>query len=86
MPVYEYRCQRCGTSFEYLRLHSSPAAQCPACSGQDLDQLISACAVSSESTRQANLSAQHRKMASVRQDRARSEHRELHEHFEDKAS
>lgn len=83
MPVYEYRCKDCGVSFEYLLLHSSPAARCPECSGQNLDQLISACAVSSEGSRQANLSAQHRKFAAARQDRAHGEHRNLHEHFED---
>ena len=83
MPVYEYRCNQCGTWFEYLVMHSSPTTQCPECSGQDLEQLISACGMSSEGTRQANLSAQHRKVAAVRQDRARGEHRHLHEHFED---
>ena len=50
----------------------------------DLDQLISACAVSSETTRRTNLSAQHRKVAVARKDRSRSEHHQLHEHFEDK--
>ncbi|HEY4360999.1 MAG TPA: FmdB family zinc ribbon protein [Bryobacteraceae bacterium] len=83
MPLYEYRCKQCGTSFEYLVLHSSPAARCPECSGQTLEQLISAYAVSSEGSRQANLSAQHRKVAAVRKDRVRGEHRHLHEHFED---
>lgn len=84
MPVYEYRCKNCGNSFEYLVLHSSPAASCPACAGQQLEQVISAFAMSSEGTRNANLGAQHRKLAAVRQDRARSQHEHLHEHFEDK--
>ena len=83
MPVYEYCCKHCGASFEYLQLHSSPAARCPTCSGQDLEQLISACGISSEGSRQANLSAQHRNVAAIRQDRVRGEHRHLHEHFED---
>jgi len=83
MPVYEYHCKHCATSFEYLLLHSSPAARCPECSGQDLQQLISVCGMSSEGSRQASLSAQHRKVAAVRQDRVRGEHRRLHEHFED---
>jgi putative FmdB family regulatory protein len=83
MPVYEYRCRHCGTSFEHLLLRASPPARCPGCSGGDLEQLISAFGMSSESTRQSSLSGQHRKVAAARQDRAHAEHRTLHEHFED---
>ena len=86
MPLYEYRCRQCGNAFEYLVLHSSPQAQCPSCSGQDLEQLISSCAVSSDSTKQANLSAAHRRAAAVRNDRTRQQHTHLHEHFEDKVT
>ena len=84
MPLYDYRCKHCGTEFEHLVMHSSPPARCPKCTGGDLDQLVSGYAVSSEGTRAASLSSQHRKMAAVRQDRARGEHQHLHEHFEDK--
>jgi hypothetical protein len=48
-----------------------------------LEQQISACAVSSENTQQANLSAAHRKVAAARGDRLRDQHQHLHEHFED---
>ena len=51
-------------SFEYLVLRTSAPAECPHCKSADLEQLISACAVSSESTQQANLSAAHRKVGS----------------------
>ena len=85
MPIYEYRCKHCAHSFEYLLLRSSAPAECPVCASSALEQLISACAVSSENTQQANLSAAHRKVAAARGDRLRDQHQHLHEHFEDGA-
>jgi putative FmdB family regulatory protein len=86
MPVFEYQCRQCGQRFEYLVLHSSPAAECPSCRQTDLQQMISLCAVSSESTRQANLSAAHDKAAAVRKEKRHQDHTQLHEHFEDHLS
>jgi putative FmdB family regulatory protein len=83
MPIYEYECRECRQSFEYLVLRTSAPAECPYCKSADLEQLISACAVSSESTQQANLSAAHSKVAAARGDRLRDQHQHLHEHFED---
>jgi|SRR5579864_7550272 len=83
MPVFEYKCRHCGHQFELLLLHSSPAPECPVCQKLDLEQLISLCAMSSEATRKANLSAAHAKAAAVRNERQRQEHATLHEHFED---
>ena len=83
MPIYEYKCRRCGHRFEYLILSSTPAAKCPACNKKDLEQLISLSAVSSESSRQANLSAAHKRAAAVRRDKQHEDHKHLHEHFED---
>jgi putative FmdB family regulatory protein len=83
MPLYEYECRHCGHQFEYLVLHSSPAAECPVCSARDLEQLVSMCAVSSEASRQANLNAAHRRAASVRREKSNQDHTHLHEHFED---
>ncbi len=82
MPIYEYKCRSCGHEFEYLLLSSSPAARCPACGTQDLEQLISLCGMSSDSTREANLGAAHRKAAAVRKDKRHEEHKHLHEHFD----
>jgi hypothetical protein len=48
-----------------------------------LAQLISGVAVHSDGASQANLSAQHRKVATARGERQRDEHRQHHEHFED---
>jgi putative FmdB family regulatory protein len=84
MPVYEYECRQCGHCFEHLVLHSSPPAECPDCRQKDLEQLVSRCAVSSETTRQANLSAAHQRAAGVRKEKLRQGHTHLHEHFEDR--
>jgi hypothetical protein len=46
--------------------------------------LISLCAVSSETTRRANLSAAHVKAAAVRDERRQQSHLDLHGHFEDR--
>ena len=83
MAVFEYKCRQCGHQFEYLVLHSSPAPECPACKQQDLEQLISLCAVSSEASRQANLDAAQAKAAAARTEKQRQEHSSLHQHFED---
>jgi putative FmdB family regulatory protein len=83
MPVFEYRCLQCGHQFEYLVLHSSPRPECPTCHKQDLEQLVSLCSMSSETTKHSNLSAAHAKAAAVRNERQRQEHANLHEHFED---
>lgn len=53
MPLYEYRCQSCARDFEALvRPGDTPA--CPSCGSTGLDRLISAFAVDSAGTRQAN--------------------------------
>ncbi|HEY7334045.1 MAG TPA: zinc ribbon domain-containing protein [Bryobacteraceae bacterium] len=86
MPIYEYLCHGCRHQFECLLLGSSARAKCPNCESEDLEQLISSCAVRSEATTQANLAAAHRKVAAARNSRLRDEHKGLHEHFEDRAA
>lgn len=48
MPIYEYQCRRCANEFELLVLRNSPPPACPACQSQDLEQLLSGFAFSSE--------------------------------------
>jgi putative FmdB family regulatory protein len=81
MPIYDYRCRQCKERFELLVLGSTVPA-CPACQSQDLEQLISGFAVSSESSRQANLQAARRKYASSSnyRDQKAAEAEEIKEH------
>ena len=41
MPIYEYRCQSCGATFEVLqRLADEPPVACPTCAGP-VEKLVS---------------------------------------------
>ena len=42
MPIYEYRCKKCGQVFEYMqRMSDPPKRTCEACGGRSLERLIS---------------------------------------------
>jgi putative FmdB family regulatory protein len=45
MPLFEYECRGCGRHFEYLTREGREPS-CPACSGVDLQKLLSVFAVS----------------------------------------
>src|ERR1700730_12150414 len=62
MPIYEYKCRSCAHQFEFLVLVSTKPA-CPLCQSQELERLLSAFAVSSDSTRKSNLTAAMRRLA-----------------------
>jgi putative FmdB family regulatory protein len=49
MPIYEYRCRNCDTSFEGP-VRGSDVVTCPHCGSSSLDKLISAPFVSSGQT------------------------------------
>ena len=81
MPIYDFKCRSCGNEFELLVLKpASPG--CPSCQSQDLEQLLSGFAVSSEATRQSNLQAARRKYAasSDLKDKKIAEAEEIREH------
>jgi len=78
MPIFEYECKGCGHRFEYLVLPSSSTPECPACQHTDLQKLISLCAVSSESTREAHLAKARKKATAIRHDKQHEEHKALH--------
>jgi len=44
MPIFSFRCTKCGEEFETLVMGSDKPA-CPACSGAELERLVSAPAV-----------------------------------------
>jgi putative FmdB family regulatory protein len=69
MPIYEYHCRQCANEFELLILKTTPAAACPACQSQDLEQLISAFGLSSEGISKARLQDARRKLANSSQTR-----------------
>ncbi len=54
MPLYEYRCDGCAHEFEAL-VRTGDVPECPLCKGVRLTRLLSQVAVSSEHTRQQNL-------------------------------
>lgn len=84
MPIFDYECRKCGEQFEMLVLKGT-VAECPACQGQELEQLISGFAVSSEGTRQASLQKARRKYASssIVKDKKIAEVEEIREHAAD---
>ena len=42
MPIYEYTCTRCGTSFEELvPRHDTPSQPCPSCGSKKTEKLLS---------------------------------------------
>jgi putative FmdB family regulatory protein len=43
MPIYEYRCNTCGSEKEHLqKINDTPISICPACGSNDYSKLISA--------------------------------------------
>jgi putative FmdB family regulatory protein len=52
MPIFEYKCRKCGTTFEHLVVPSTvEVAACPGChaKGKNLEQMISLFATKNES-------------------------------------
>jgi putative FmdB family regulatory protein len=42
MPIYEYRCDSCGETNEYLVFGKDEELHCKSCDSQDLKKLLSA--------------------------------------------
>ena len=82
MPIYDYKCRKCGSQFELLVLKTTIVA-CPDCASAELDQLISSgFAVSSESSRQTNLQRARKRYANSndRKDKQVAEAEHIREH------
>ncbi|MGD0670022.1 MAG: zinc ribbon domain-containing protein [Bryobacteraceae bacterium] len=55
MPIYEYKCQDCGTKFEKLvRRSGEPDLACPSCGQKHLEQELSTFAAHSGSSSHAS--------------------------------
>ena len=48
MPIYEYKCSRCGHEFEELVFSRDETPPCPDCGSKDVERLMSACAVQTD--------------------------------------
>jgi len=83
MPIYEYRCARCGHVFERLMRPAAEAGACPACGGEDLERLFSLPSVRSEQTRgRAARDIKNRNRA-TRAEQAEAEARRIEAHSRD---
>jgi putative FmdB family regulatory protein len=49
MPIFEYKCRDCGTTFEKIVFSSSDRIACKSCESERVDKLLSTFAVSSVS-------------------------------------
>ncbi len=56
MPIFEFTCRGCGRQFETLVLKGS-TPECPACTSQDLERMLSVPALKSETTHALALKA-----------------------------
>ena len=44
MPMYEFRCGKCGGTFEELVFSTDETCPCPLCGSTDTEKMISKCA------------------------------------------
>ena len=81
MPLYEYNCRACHTSFEALLLPGRETTlSCPSCSSVDVERQVSLFAVDSESTRKANLEAGRRHLKKDQVEKAVADREEIEHH------
>jgi len=43
MPIYEYKCNKCGQEYEALVMGSEDAVECSKCGSQKKERLLSSC-------------------------------------------
>ncbi|HEU4617489.1 MAG TPA: zinc ribbon domain-containing protein [Gammaproteobacteria bacterium] len=76
MPIYDFKCRKCGKTFEDLvRLGETP--NCPSCGADDPERLFSAAAgISTTTTRERSTKVARRKASGIKreQDHAQREY------------
>jgi putative FmdB family regulatory protein len=82
MPLYEYSCRKCHHEFETLVRPGDASPSCPECGCADLEKLLSGIAVSSEGTRERNLTQARHLAKKNNRDKAiaQYEYEEKHRH------
>ena len=66
MPLFDYRCRKCGNEFEALvRPQDAAPPSCPACHATDLERKLPTFAVSSAEKTQAAADKKRKKEAAV---------------------
>ena len=61
MPIYEYRCKRCSSRFEFLVLRRQEPTSCSSCGGPEIERLLSLPTVKSSSTHALSMAAAKRR-------------------------
>ncbi|HXK59211.1 MAG TPA: zinc ribbon domain-containing protein [Acidobacteriota bacterium] len=51
MPIFEYRCDKCQTTFERIVLGRSEEIVCPKCGNEKVQKLLSSFAVSAQTSK-----------------------------------
>jgi putative FmdB family regulatory protein len=56
MPIYEYRCRRCGGVHEiFVQTPDAASARCPTCGAEDMEKLLSSFHLVSDTARSGGM-------------------------------
>jgi len=79
MPIFEYKCQKCGKQFEHLVIPTTKDQEpaCPKCQskGEDLESVLSMFATKDEGVMRRHMDWVKKESNSLRQDRIATENR-----------
>lgn len=81
MPIFDYNCDQCGTTFELLLLKDSPTPACPDCRSEKLTKLLSAPMVTSAESKARSFKAhEDRKFNQAKARQMETDHSHDHDH------
>jgi putative FmdB family regulatory protein len=83
MPIFEYKCRKCGKIFEHLVLPTLvEAAACPGChaKGKNLEQMISLFATTSEAATERQRAWVKKESKKMQYEQIQSERKHAHDH------